>query len=168
LCHHIDFRLTLPSSTAPKNRALYHCLTAIINSLIELPLPYVNRASVTTMTLEPQTAPAPVPLSSKRPANDINSPIVRTPSRIATPPPPDRQRLQARSNVDGVSSKGSRHSGRFTERISINGVDPESLSRALSREVAADRRDSASVASPGGKRRRINGDRFVEFIQVPF
>lgn len=117
-------------------------------------------ALVVTMTLESQPAPVLVgSLSSKRPANDINSPLVRTPSRIATPPPPDRQWLQARTNLDGGNSKGSSHMARLNER----GVDPEVLARALSREVSADRRDSAPAASPSGngKRRRIDADRLV-------
>ncbi|KAI0396169.1 WD40-repeat-containing domain protein [Xylariaceae sp. FL0594] len=114
------------------------------------------------MTLKPQAAPALVPLSSKRPAIDVDGPRVPSPSRMGSPPPPpDRQRLHDRSNLDRASSKGSRHSGRFTDRISINGVDPELLSRRLSRDIDADRRDSASAASPSGKRRRINGDRFI-------
>lgn len=45
--------------------------------------------------------------------------------------------------------------------MSIGGVDPDTLSRALSRELSADRRDSASGASPSRKRQRINGDRLV-------
>ncbi|KAI0407343.1 WD40-repeat-containing domain protein [Xylaria palmicola] len=117
------------------------------------------------MTLEPQPAPAPapasVPLSSKRSAADINA-ISRTPSRMATPPPapPDRQRLLARSNLDGAYSTGSRRSSRAAGRASAIGLDPETLSRALS-QFSADRRDSAPAASPIGKRRRIDGDRFI-------
>ncbi|KAI0798862.1 WD40-repeat-containing domain protein [Xylaria sp. FL0064] len=112
------------------------------------------------MTLEPQSAPTPVPLPSKRPAADINSPVVRSPSRRATPPP-DRQRLLARPHLDGAGSKSSRRSGRVPSRASTGGVDPESLSRALSRELSADRRDSAPAASPNWKKRRIDADRFI-------
>ncbi|KAI1313101.1 WD40-repeat-containing domain protein [Xylaria venustula] len=113
------------------------------------------------MTLEPQNAPTPVPLPSKRPAADINSPGVRSPSRRETPPPPDRQHLQARSLLHPASSKGSRRSGRFTARASTGGVDAETLSRRLSRELSADRRDSAPAASPNRKKRRIDADRFI-------
>ncbi|KAI1112618.1 WD40-repeat-containing domain protein [Nemania sp. NC0429] len=100
------------------------------------------------MTLQPQPASASVHLGVKRPANDI-SPI-RSPSRIATPPPPDRQLLPGR------------RSGRFVGRASTSGIDPESLSRALSRELTADRRDSAPVSSPVGKRRRIEAERRID------
>ncbi|KAF2971205.1 hypothetical protein GQX73_g2346 [Xylaria multiplex] len=94
------------------------------------------------MTLEPQPAPSPVPLPSKRPANDINSPL-------------------ARSHFDNSgSSKAARRSGRFTARASTGGVDAETLTRALSRELS-ERRDSAPAASPNGKRRRIDADRFI-------
>ncbi|CAJ2507968.1 Uu.00g091540.m01.CDS01 [Anthostomella pinea] len=116
------------------------------------------------MPLESNSLAAPAALPAKRPARDSASPAARTPSRIPTPPPPsDRGRLQARHNMDnGNSSKGSRHSGRFTERTSTGGIDPESLSRALSREVyTADRRDSTPGASPSRKRQRMNGDRFI-------
>ncbi|KAI1811366.1 WD40-repeat-containing domain protein [Poronia punctata] len=113
------------------------------------------------MTLESEPPAASVPPSSKRPAADINSPAARSPARIATPPPPDRQRLQARPNLDIGNLKSSRHSGRFTERVSIGGIDPDSLSLALAKELSTDRRDSAPAASPSGKRRRINGDRFI-------
>ncbi|KAI0115479.1 WD40-repeat-containing domain protein [Nemania sp. FL0031] len=119
------------------------------------------------MTLGTQSAPAPVslpaPHSVKRPAADI-SPI-HSPSRIATPPPPDRVRLQARSNLDGGNLRSSRHRTRLSGRGSASGVDAESLSRALSRVGSEDRRDSAPAASPIGKRRRLDrrhdGDRFI-------
>ncbi|KAI0157369.1 WD40-repeat-containing domain protein [Xylariaceae sp. FL1272] len=111
------------------------------------------------MTLEAQAAPAPAPLSTKRPAND--SPVVRTPSRIATPPPPDRERLQPRTNLDSANLKVPRHSSRLSDRASTGGVDPDSLTRALSRELSTDRRDSAPSASPSRKRQRVNGDRFI-------
>ncbi|KAI0909444.1 WD40-repeat-containing domain protein [Ustulina deusta] len=113
------------------------------------------------MTLEPQPAPAPVPLPSKRSAADINSPLVRSPSRRDTPPPPDRQQLQARPYLNNSSSKGPRRGGRFTARASTGGVDAENLARALSRELSADRRDSAPAASPNRKKRRIDADRFI-------
>lgn len=100
------------------------------------------------MTLQPQPASASVHLGVKRPANDISP--VRSPSRIATPPPPDRQLLQAR------------RSNRFFGRASASGVDPDSLSRALSRELIGDRRDSAPVSSPIGKRRRIDAERRMD------
>lgn len=100
------------------------------------------------MTLQPQPAPASVHLGVKRPANDISP--VRSPSRIATPPPPDRQLLQAR------------RSNRFFGRASTSGIDPDSLSRALSRELTADRRDSAPASSPVGKRRRIDAERRID------
>lgn len=102
------------------------------------------------MTLQPQPASASVHLGVKRPANDISP--VRSPSRIATPPPPDRLLLQAR--------RSSRFFGRAS--TSTSGVDPESLSRALSRELTADRRDSAPAASPVGKRRRIDAERRID------
>ncbi|KAI0491235.1 WD40-repeat-containing domain protein [Xylaria cf. heliscus] len=114
------------------------------------------------MTLEPQPAPSPVPLPSKRPATDITNSATRTSSRMATPPPPDRQRLQARPNFDSGVSKGARRSSRYSSgRASSIGLDPDTLSRALSRELSTDRRDSAPAASPIGKRRRIDADRFI-------
>ncbi|KAI0472173.1 WD domain-containing protein [Xylariaceae sp. FL0804] len=117
------------------------------------------------MTLQAESAAAVgMPQPSKRPANDTTNPAVRTPSRATPPPPSDRGRLQARGhNLENHNrlSKGARHSGRFMERASSGGVDPESLSRALSREFSADRRDSTPGASPSRKRQRINGDRFI-------
>ncbi|KAI1326902.1 WD domain-containing protein [Xylariaceae sp. FL0255] len=112
------------------------------------------------MTLETQTpVPAPVALPPKRTANDISSPV-RTPSRVATPPPPERERLQSRPNLES-NLQPPRHSSRITERASTGGIDAESLTRALSRELSADRRDSAPGVSPSRKRQRINGDRFI-------
>lgn len=95
----------------------------------------------------------------KRSVHETNSPAGRTPARLSTPPPPsERERLQARLNGDNAGS--SRHSG--SRREGSNGFDPEVLSRALSRELSGDRRDSsASGASPSRKRQRINGDRFI-------
>ncbi|KAI1336154.1 WD repeat domain-containing protein [Xylariaceae sp. FL0016] len=115
------------------------------------------------MTLETGHAAVPAPLPSKRSAHDVASPATRTPSRVSTPPSPsDRGRLQAKSNLDNLNhSVGSRHSARLTERGSAGPIDPESLSRALSREISADRRDSTPGASPSRKRQRINGDRFI-------
>ncbi|KAI1395639.1 WD domain-containing protein [Hypoxylon fuscum] len=113
------------------------------------------------MTIQSESAraaPAPAPL--KRQAHDSASPAVRTPSRIATPPPPsDRGRLQVMNNVESGNSRSGRHGGR---RGSIAaGINPEDLSRALSRELSTDRRDSTPGASPSRKRQRINGDRFI-------
>lgn len=50
----------------------------------------------------------------------------------------------------------------------MGGIDPDSLSRALAREVSVDRRDSAPAASPIGKKRRIDGDRFVNPFYLHF
>ncbi|OTB05270.1 hypothetical protein M426DRAFT_10866 [Hypoxylon sp. CI-4A] len=106
------------------------------------------------MTIESSSVSAASPL--KRHAQDTAS---RTPSRMATPPPPsDRARLNIMSNAENSNSRNARRSGRGT---SISGIDPEGLSRALTRELSADRRDSGPGASPSGKRRRINGDRFI-------
>ncbi|KAI2643286.1 WD40-repeat-containing domain protein [Xylaria nigripes] len=113
------------------------------------------------MRLEPQPALVPAALTSKRPATDSNSPITRSPSRILTPPPPDRQRLQPRSNLDGNTSKGSRHSDHFVERASTNSVEPEALTRRLSRQRSSDRREIAPATSPNRKRQRLDGDRFI-------
>ncbi|KAI1367498.1 WD40-repeat-containing domain protein [Xylaria arbuscula] len=113
------------------------------------------------MTLEPQSAPAPVPLPPlKRPAADSNSPLARSPSRRSTPPVLDRPHLHP-------SSKGTHRSGRSTARASTGGVDPRDLSRVLSRELSGDRRDSAPAASPHRKKKRrldqsgMNVDRFI-------
>ncbi|KAI0016725.1 WD domain-containing protein [Xylariomycetidae sp. FL0641] len=115
------------------------------------------------MPLESRAAAAAAGHPSKRSAPGTASPAARTPSRIGTPPPPsDRGRLQARQNVDnGFLPKSSRHSGRSTDRPTSAAFDPEILSRALSRELSADRRDSAPGASPSRKRPRLNGDRFI-------
>jgi cell division cycle 20-like protein 1, cofactor of APC complex len=75
---------------------------------------------------------------------------------MSTPPPPsDRVRLDARLNGDQSNSRSSRHVARRS------GVDAEVLSRALSRELSADRRESTPAASPSRKRQRINGDRYA-------
>lgn len=108
------------------------------------------------MTLE--SDPVPMALSSlKRQAHDTTSPSIRTPSRIATPPPPsDRGTLHVMNNGDGAKLKSARHSGRGS---SIGGIDPENLTRALSRELSGERRESTPGASPSRKRQRINADR---------
>ncbi|KAI1482919.1 WD domain-containing protein [Daldinia eschscholtzii] len=115
------------------------------------------------MTIESDSVPALPPLL-KRQARHTTSPAARTPSRTGTPPPPsDRGTLQVMNNVEGGNSRNLRHR-QTGERASIGGagdLDPDILRRALSREVSADRRDSASSASPSRKRQRINGDRFI-------
>lgn len=108
------------------------------------------------MTIESEPAALAPP---KRPVDDTNSPAGATPARMATPPPPsDRGRLEARLNGDHGNVRSARH----TARVGSSGVDPEILSRALSRELSADRRDSTPGASPSRKRQRINGDRYVK------
>ncbi|KAI1133906.1 WD domain-containing protein [Hypoxylon sp. FL0543] len=118
------------------------------------------------MTIHTESVPAAAP-PLKRHARDTASPAVRTPSRIASPPPPsDRGRLQVMNNVESSHPKSARHSGRGR---SIGGIDPDSLTRALSRELSADRRDSTSGASPSRKRQRINADRLVyAHTSLPF
>lgn len=120
------------------------------------------------MTIESDSVSAAPPLL-KRQAHDTTSPAVRIPSRIGTPPPPsNRETLQVMNNVEGGNSRNIRHGGRRGERTSIGGIDPDGLTRALSRELSADRRDSASLASPSRKRQRINGDRLVKAHFYPF
>lgn len=120
--------------------------------------------ALAAMTREPDdsaVAAAAPPLPYKRPVRDANSPSRAMAPRVSTPPPPppsDRGRLQARQNVDNANVP-SAHSGRRDG--SLSGIDPDVLTRALSRELSADRRDSAPAASPSRKRQRINGDRFI-------
>ncbi len=119
------------------------------------------------MTLEPGPAAAlsalPLPPAiSKRSVDETDSPATRTPSRLATPPPPlDRGRLQASRNGENASFRSARSSGRVSDITGGRGIDPDALSRALSGNFAADRRDSTPGASPSRKRQRINGDRSV-------
>ncbi|KAK8031665.1 WD repeat domain-containing protein [Apiospora arundinis] len=111
------------------------------------------------MTLESELAAAMTALPAKRSAHDTNSPAQSTPARISTPPPPsERGRLEPKPNGDIINTRSSRH---IRREGSIGGLDPEILSRALSRELSADRRDSVPAASPSRKRQRINGDRFI-------
>ncbi|KAI1097460.1 WD domain-containing protein [Jackrogersella minutella] len=106
------------------------------------------------MTIEADPVSTALP-SLKRQARDTASPAVRTPSGIGTPSPPSgRGRLQV---IEAGNSKGARHS----RGSNISGIDPEILTRALSRELSGDRRDSTSGASPSRKRARLNGDRFI-------
>lgn len=112
-----------------------------------------------SMTLESELAAAMTALPAKRSAHDTNSPAQSTPARISTPPPPsERGRLEPKPNGDIINTRSSRH---IRREGSIGGLDPEILSRALSRELSADRRDSVPAASPSRKRQRINGDRLV-------
>ncbi|RYP20075.1 hypothetical protein DL765_003001 [Monosporascus sp. GIB2] len=117
------------------------------------------------MTIESEPAaamPLLPPAVPKRSVDETNSPAARTPSRIATPPPPsDRGRLQASRNGENGNSRGARTSGRVSDLVGGLGIDPDTLSRALSREFSADRRESTPGASPSRKRQRINGDRFI-------
>ena len=117
------------------------------------------------MTREPDdsaVAAAAPPLPYKRSVRGANSPSRAMAPRVSTPPPPpppsDRGRLQARQNVDNANVP-SAHPAR--RDVSLSGIDPDVLTRALSRELSADRRDSAPAASPSRKRQRINGDRFI-------
>lgn len=109
---------------------------------------------------EPAIAAAAPSLPYKRPVRDTHSPSRAMPPRVSTPPPPpsDRGRLQARQKVDNTNIQSARHGRRDG---SLSGIDPGVLTRALSRELSADRRDSAPAASPSRKRQRINGDRFI-------
>lgn len=115
---------------------------------------------MTRVSDEPAIAAAAPPLPYKRPVRGANSPSRAMPPRVSTPPPPpsDRGRLQARQNADNANVAGVRHGGRDG---SLSGIDPDVLTRALSRELSVDRRDSAPAASPSRKRQRINGDRFI-------
>ncbi|KAI1253946.1 hypothetical protein MGN70_004341 [Eutypa lata] len=108
---------------------------------------------------EPAASLPPLPPAiSKRPVDETNSPASRTPSRLATPPPPsDRGRLQASRNGENSNLRSARNSGRVSDITGSRGIDPDALSRALS----ADRRESTPGASPSRKRQRINGDRFI-------
>ena len=115
------------------------------------------------MPLEPDpmaAMPLPPPVS-KRSVDDTNSPATRTPARFATPPPPDRGRLQASRNGENSNLRSARASGRVSDMVGNRGIDADTLSRALSRELPADRRESTPGASPSRKRQRINADRLV-------
>ncbi|RYP04450.1 hypothetical protein DL764_004461 [Monosporascus ibericus] len=116
-----------------------------------------------TIESEPAAAMAPLPPAvPKRSADETDRPATRTPSRIATPPPPtDRGRLQASRNGENANSRSARTSGRVSDLVGGLGIDPDTLSRALSREFSADRRESTPGVSPSRKRQRINGDRFI-------
>lgn len=93
----------------------------------------------------------------KRAVNEITTSNTATPARLSTPPPPsDRGRLEPRAAADNNNVTSARRSGRVG---GSSGVDPEILSKALSREITTDRRDSTPGASPSRKRQRINGDR---------
>lgn len=122
------------------------------------------------MTLEPEPAavlPSISSAMSKRPVEDAHSPASRTPSRLATPPPPsDRGRLQASRNRENGNLKTARINGRLSDITGSRGIDADSLSRALSSEFAASRRESTPGASPSRKRQRINGDRSVPFAYL--
>ena len=116
------------------------------------------------MTIESEpvaTMPSLPPPVSKRSVDDTNSPATRTPARFATPPPPDRGRLQASRNGENSNLRSARASGRVSDMVGNRGVDADTLSRALSREFSADRRESTPGASPSRKRQRINADRSV-------
>ncbi|ETS80822.1 hypothetical protein PFICI_08351 [Pestalotiopsis fici W106-1] len=97
---------------------------------------------------------------SKRAVVEIHSPNTATPARISTPPPvSERGRLEPRINSDIGNAKAVRHSRGTTS--SVSGIDPEILTKALSRELSSERRESTPGASPSRKRQRINGDRFI-------
>ncbi|KAH7032865.1 WD40-repeat-containing domain protein [Microdochium trichocladiopsis] len=83
---------------------------------------------------------------------------------MSTPPPPsERGRLQAKLGLENGNTKSrpARHVTRLSEGGVSSSIDAEALSRALSRELTGDRRDSTPGASPSRKRQRINGDRFI-------
>ncbi|KAF3001148.1 hypothetical protein G7054_g5519 [Neopestalotiopsis clavispora] len=97
---------------------------------------------------------------SKRAVVEINSPNTATPARISTPPPvAERGRLEPRINSDIGNARALRQSRGTTS--SVRGIDPEILTKALSRELSTERRESTPGASPSRKRQRINGDRFI-------
>ncbi|KAJ1329197.1 cell division cycle 20-like protein 1 [Microdochium nivale] len=113
------------------------------------------------MATDSGLAAEPVAMSTKHAAD---SPAARTPARMSTPPPPsERGRLQAKLGFENGSAKSRpmRHMTRLSEGGPGSTIDAEALSRALSRELTGDRRDSTPGASPSRKRQRINGDRFI-------
>lgn len=146
LHQHRQLRIPQPSSAPQLSRA-------------DLPRLRSRLSDELNMTLESDLAAAMTALPAKRSVHDTHSPARAMPARMSTPPPPcERGRLEAKPNGDIVNTRSSRHIRRDG---SISNIDPEILSRALSRELSADRRDSAPASSPSRKRQRINGDRLV-------
>ena len=91
----------------------------------------------------------------KRHIADSNSPTASTPAtRLSTPPPPDRTRLEPRQG----DSSGRQN--RFSS------LDPDAVDIALRRELGRQNREGTPGASPHRKRQRINGDRYEDCLSA--
>ncbi|XMA08151.1 hypothetical protein WAI453_000942 [Rhynchosporium graminicola] len=91
-------------------------------------------------------------------SNSLNTTIVATPPRSATPPPAIERRRSDRKPVEEIA----RHS-RASGTPGADAVDPSALSKALLREFedAGRPRDVTPGGSPSRKRQRVYGDRFI-------
>ncbi|KAH8908971.1 WD40 repeat-like protein [Coniochaeta sp. PMI_546] len=91
--------------------------------------------------------------AAKRPISDNHSPVVASPARIATPPPPSERRYSEARTSD--YSRNGRSSIRTSE------LNTEAVDHALRREINRQQREGTPGSSPHRKRQRINGDRFI-------
>ncbi|PNY29737.1 Fizzy-like protein [Tolypocladium capitatum] len=113
--------------------------------------------------MQPESsAPAAMPLSSKRAMSDVKAPSVPSSARLSTPPPPsDRGRLESKPNVESNNTRRIRSKTRARDAGRFTAIDAEAVDGALLRELQRTHRESTPGASPHRKRQRINGDRFI-------
>lgn len=109
------------------------------------------------MTLDPDdVVRGGVPVSKR--GCSISGSAVQTPGRMATPPPPDRARLEPKNGSDDRSSRSSRTFER-TRNAGRPGLDVDAVDHELRRQADQSQRESTPGGSPRRKRQRVNGDR---------
>lgn len=97
---------------------------------------------------------------SKRGCSTSGS-AAQTPGRMATPPPPDRARLEPKNGADVRRSRSPRTVGRAKD-VGRAGLDVDAVDQELRRQAGQLQRDSSTPGgSPHRKRQRVNGDRFI-------
>lgn len=104
------------------------------------------------MPLHAEGTGGPTASSAKRPISSTQSPIVRNPSRVATPPPPSERQFS------GARLSDSSRNGRTSLRS--GDLNADAVDSALRRDMNRQQRESTPGSSPHRKRQRINGDRY--------
>lgn len=119
------------------------------------------------MTLSPDSAEIAAVNRLPTTMEDSKDRFVSGSTRVATPPPSERGRLEPKHNLESRSNRLLRSNARTSDSMRSTPFDIDAVDDALRRGMQRPARESTPGTSPHRKRQRINGDRFVDILFRP-